>query len=72
MLRRMLKSELIAAAGNGNKLARILGITAQAVSAWPETVPQLQQYRIRELKPRWFRKGGPMHKTIIRVVEPAA
>ena len=72
MLRRMLKSELIAAAGNGNKLARILGITAQAVSAWPETVPQLQQYRIRELRPRWFYKGGPMHKTIIRVVEPAA
>ncbi len=61
MLCRMLKTELIAAAGNGNKLASILGISPQAVSAWPSVVPKLQQYRIKELKPRWFRKGGPMH-----------
>ena len=62
MLAVMLKSQLIAAAGNGNKLARILGISPQAVSAWPETVPELQQYRIKELRPRWFRKGGPMNQ----------
>lgn len=68
----MLKARLIAAAGNGNKLARILGISPQAVSAWPATVPELQQYRIKALKPRWFRKGGPMHEQIAKPEQAAA
>lgn len=53
----MKKTEAIALAGSPGKLAEILGITRQAVSAWPgEHVPELQLYRLREKKPRWFRK----------------
>lgn len=53
----MKKTDAIALAGSPGKLAEILGITRQAVSAWPgEHVPELQLYRLRERKPRWFRK----------------
>ena len=58
----MRTSDLIAAAGNKTQLAQILGIKRQAVQSWGETVPELQQYRIKELRPRWFRKGGPMNQ----------
>lgn len=64
MLQVMKKSDLIRAAGSGYRLAQILGISPQAVNKWPgDTVPPLQQYRIRELKPRWWRKGGPLSCT---------
>ena len=53
----MKKTEAIALAGSPLKLAEILGISRQAVSKWPgEHVPELQLYRLREKKPRWFRK----------------
>lgn len=54
--RRMKKSEAIKLAGSQSGLARLLGISPQAVSKWPDEVPQLQSYRLKELKPRWFRK----------------
>ena len=57
----MKKLDLIRAAGSGYALAKILGISPQAVNKWPDEVPALQQYRIKELKPRWWRKGGPLH-----------
>ena len=53
----MTKTEAIAKAGNANKLAALLGISRQAVSKWPEKVPPLRVYQLREIKPRWFRKA---------------
>lgn len=52
----MTKSELIAKAGSAAKLAAVLGLSRQAVAAWPEQVPALRLYQLRELRPRWFRK----------------
>lgn len=53
----MKKTDAIALAGSPGRLAEILGISRQAVSKWPgEHVPELQLYRLRERKPRWFRK----------------
>lgn len=62
----MNKRDLIAAAGSPSKLAEILGLTRQAVSDWGELVPELQQYRIRDLRRAWFRKGGKMHPDTVR------
>ena len=57
----MKKTDAIALAGSPGKLAEILGITRQAVSAWPGAhVPALQLYRLRGKKPRWFRKPRPL------------
>lgn len=54
----MEKSQAIALAGGVNKLAAILEISPQAVSKWPEgRIPELQVYRLRERKPRWFSKA---------------
>ncbi len=57
----MKKTDAIRLAGSPLKLAEILGISRQAVSKWPgEHVPELQIYRLRERKPRWFRKPRPV------------
>lgn len=48
------KSKALRLAGGGAALARLLGISPQAVSKWRE-IPPLQVYRLRELRPRWFR-----------------
>jgi len=48
------KHTAITLAGSASKLAQLLGISRQAVSKW-ESIPPLQVYRLRELKPRWFR-----------------
>jgi len=55
---RMTKSEAIArAGGNASVLARILGLTPQAVYLWPDDrIPPLHVYRLRELRPEWFPK----------------
>ncbi len=50
----MTKSQAIRFAGSAAKLARVLGISDQAVSKWGEDIPALQAYRLREIKPRWF------------------
>lgn len=50
----MKKFDVIASIGSVTAVAKLLGISHQAVSKWPETVPMLQQYRLRELKPRAF------------------
>jgi hypothetical protein len=55
MLLVMDKSDAVKRAGSITALAAILGLTRQAVSKWKE-IPQLQLYRLRELRPRWFRK----------------
>lgn len=61
MLAGMKKRDAVKAAGGERPLAALLGITPQAVNLWRDVVPQLQVYRLRELKPRWFYRGGPLH-----------
>jgi hypothetical protein len=50
------KKQAIGFAGSGAELARILGVTRQAVSLWGDKLPELQVYRLKEKRPRWFRK----------------
>ena len=50
----MTKTQAIAKAGSAARLARLLGISKSAVSQWPETIPELQRYRLREMRPKWF------------------
>ena len=54
----MTKTEAVKRAGGTQEhLAKLLGLTRQAVSAWPgDTIPELHLYRLKESKPRWFRK----------------
>jgi DNA-binding XRE family transcriptional regulator len=54
----MNKKRAVELAGSQAALARLLGVTKQAVNQWPEgRMPELQVYRLRDLKPRWFRKA---------------
>ena len=58
--RGMDKHRAIALAGSARKLAAILEISPQAVSKWPDGhIPELQRYRLKEKKPRWFRAQKP-------------
>jgi hypothetical protein len=54
----MTKTEVLEKAGGGrgavSRVAKILGISRQAVSDWPEMVPDLRIYQLRERKPEWF------------------
>lgn len=45
----MLKSEAIEFFGGAPKLGRLLGLTRQAIHAWPEVVPDLYQYKLHHL-----------------------
>jgi DNA-binding transcriptional regulator YdaS (Cro superfamily) len=49
----MEKDFAIKKAGSAAALARLLGISKQAVAQWQAMLPPLQAYRLRELKPRW-------------------
>lgn len=49
----------IAKAGSASELARILGITASAVSQWGEEVPRLREYELRDKHPDWFQEADP-------------
>jgi hypothetical protein len=44
------------AGGTAAALARLLGITAGAISQWPEDVPEARVWQLRVLKPQWFRQ----------------
>ncbi len=46
---RMTKQEAIKFYGSGAALARALGLTRQAVSLWPDIVPDLYQYKLQVL-----------------------
>jgi hypothetical protein len=39
-------------------VARLLGVTPQAVNQWPETVPLLAQYRLNALRPKLFPRSA--------------
>ena len=50
----MKKEDAVRFAGTAKRLAEILGISPPAVSMWGDEIPQLQMYRLKELRPRWF------------------
>jgi hypothetical protein len=47
-------SDAIEKAGGKRALAELLGITAQAIQGWGETVPKARQFMIKTLRPEWF------------------
>lgn len=54
------KSYAVRKAGSQSALARLLGVTRQAVSQWGDKLPPLQAYRLKEMRPRWvaeWRRG---------------
>ena len=48
----MNKTFFVQKAGSGRKLAKLLGVTPQAVSKWQE-IPPLRVYQLRDLRPKW-------------------
>lgn len=49
----MTKHELIKLAGSQYELAKLLGISQPAVSAWKK-VPQARIWQLKLLRPEWF------------------
>ena len=49
----MTKDEFIKLAGSQRELAKLLGISQPAVSAWKE-VPQARIWQLKLLRPEWF------------------
>ena len=53
IIKPMNKTELIKLAGSQRELAKLLGISQPAVSAWKE-VPQARIWQLKLLRPEWF------------------
>ena len=51
----MTKQDLIKLAGSQVELAKLLGISQPAISAWKE-IPQARIWQLKLLKPKWFKK----------------
>ena len=49
----MKKDDFIKMAGSQTELAKLLGISQPAVSAWKE-VPQARIWQLKLLRPEWF------------------
>jgi DNA-binding transcriptional regulator YdaS (Cro superfamily) len=41
-------------AGSATKLAKLLGVTRQAISQWGEKLPQQRIWQLQVLRPGWF------------------
>lgn len=54
--------QAVALAGTKYKLAKLLGITPQAVQAWGDIIPALRLYQLRERKPEWFTESVAVEK----------
>jgi transcriptional repressor of cell division inhibition gene dicB len=54
-MRAMETHEAIQKAGSAMALAKLLGITRQAISQWGDTVPQARLWQLRALRPKWFK-----------------
>jgi hypothetical protein len=51
----MTKNEAVKLAGSQTNLARIFGITPQAVIQWPDgPLPDARLYELRGRRPEWF------------------
>lgn len=55
----MLKKDAIQRFGGVRKLAESLGITREAIYQWPEVVPRLRQYEIRDILAERDHSGRP-------------
>jgi hypothetical protein len=53
-MRVMKKQDAINKAGSVTALAKILGISAPAISMWGEDVPQARVWQLKAIKPEWF------------------
>lgn len=58
----MKKSTAVKKAGSAYRLAKLLGISKQAVSKWPETVPPLRVFQLERMHPEWFKKSTRREK----------
>jgi hypothetical protein len=47
------KKYFIEKAGTPSKLARLLGVTRQAVNNWQQ-IPKLRIFQLKVLRPEWF------------------
>jgi predicted transcriptional regulator len=54
----MTKEQLITLAGSQTELAKMLGISQPAVSAWKE-IPQARLWQLKVIKPEWFKGDQP-------------
>lgn len=52
----MKTKDAISMAGSAAALSRLLNITQSAISQWGDAVPDLQVYRLKDLRPKWFKK----------------
>jgi hypothetical protein len=48
------KSQAIEKAGNATALARLLGITRQAIYQWGDELPIQRYWQLKVLRPEWF------------------
>ena len=55
-------------AGTSAELARILGLSRAAVCQWPEDVPPLRVYQLRERRPDWFKPSGEPVSRIVKKI----
>ena len=49
------KQQAIEKAGSAMALAKLLGITRQAISQWGDEIPQARLWQLKALKPSWFK-----------------
>jgi hypothetical protein len=49
------KAQAIQKAGSAMALAKLLGITRQAISQWGDALPQARVWQLKALKPEWFK-----------------
>jgi DNA-binding transcriptional regulator YdaS (Cro superfamily) len=49
------KQQAIEKAGSAMALARLLGVTRQAISQWGDELPQARLWQLKALRPAWFR-----------------
>ena len=47
------KNKAILLAGSSAKLARLLGVSRQAIHNWTE-IPKLRVFQLRVMRPEWF------------------
>ena len=45
-------------AGSPAALAKMLGISAAAVSQWGQTIPKARVWQLKVIRPEWFRTDG--------------
>ena len=46
-------------AGSAMALAKLLGVTRQAISQWGEKIPVARMWQLRALRPDWFEVIDP-------------